>query len=374
MGISGLGTSNLVIASRFARRVYQQQTSKEHCTVMGCYSTTGACIPPVFLFTGKRVRQGLLDGAPPGSGVQVNESGWMTEELFYQWLGFFSASIPPTRPVLLIVDNHESRFSLRIIERCMEQQIILLLLPPNATHLMQVGDVAVHAPFKKAIRNQVGIFLHQHSRTTISKYHYAQIIAPAYTAAFSPSNIQSGYAATGIYPFSPDKVKIHLPSLPPSSSTVVMPLSEILSIPGQIQHKPSTTCKKRAGMPSTRILTSNQMLQYFQVQEQAEKQQAMQRLEKRRKHEQKKQELSSKPKRRYVRKQKAPIEKKVEEVLDKENHFMTDEEVVNDENESDEDYRLPAATASSSPLCCLRPSRNASQWARARICATSGLY
>jgi hypothetical protein len=387
---------------------------------MGCYCATGACIPPLFLFQGKRLYQSLLEGAPPGSGLQVNESGWMTEELFYQWLEFFSTSIPPARPALLIVDNHESRFSLRIIERCIEQQIILLLLPPNATHIMQVGDVAVHAPFKRAIRNQVGVFLHQHPRISISKYHYAQIIAPAYAAAFSPSNIQSGYAATGIYPFSPDKVKNHLPSsLSPSPSSSMMPLSEILSIPGQIQEKPSTPRKKRAGMPATRILTSTQMQTFFQEQKQAEEEKETQKLEKKRVREEKKatEAASSKrqyirkqgplsdeqkqeeeekqkqkaeqkrmreekkaaeaarPKRKYVRKQKPaaaaePVRAEQGEESGKENvppQGESDEE-MNDAEEEDVSYYPPPSIPPSIPSSS-RPSRDAAQLARAQICA-----
>jgi len=125
-------------------------------------------------------------------------------------LQFFADSIPPARHALLIVDNHESRFSLRIIERCMAQQITLLL-PPNATRLMQVGDVAAHSPFKRALRQQVGEFLHEHPRTTVSKYHCTQIIAPVYTLSFSAANIQAGYKATGIHPIDVSRVQRHLP-------------------------------------------------------------------------------------------------------------------------------------------------------------------
>jgi hypothetical protein len=364
VGISGLGTSDVVVASRYARRVYQQQTTKDHCTLMACYCTTGACIPPLFLFKGKRVGQGILEGAPPGSGVQVNESAWMTEELFYQWLQFFADSIPPARPALLIVDNHESRFSLRIIERCVAQQITLLLLPPNATHLLQVGDVAVHAPFKKALRNQVGVFLHEHPRTTITKYHYTQIIAPAYTLSFSAANIQAGYKATGIYPFAPSKVQNRLPSFVPSTSTPIIPLAEILSIPGQIQQKPSTPRKKRAGMPATRILTSVVMQDYFEQQQRVEKEKMQQKEERKRKRASKKEEKAAQPKRKYRRKQPSQVEEP-----DKENESLADDDVV--EGEADSDYCMTSALAASASSSSARPSRNAAEWARTQMCIAS---
>jgi hypothetical protein len=197
VGISGVGTSDYVVASRAARPVYQIQSNKDHCSLMGCYSSTGQAIPPFFIFQGKRVGKDILDRAPTGSTVGVTESGWMTEETFYKWLEVFDASIPASRPSLLILDNHESRFSLRIIEFCMEHQILILLLPSNATHLMQVGDVAVHAPFKKYIREEAGVFMHNYPRTQITKYHYARIVGDAYVKSFSPKNIIAGYKATG---------------------------------------------------------------------------------------------------------------------------------------------------------------------------------
>jgi hypothetical protein len=37
----------------------------------------------------------------------------------------------------------------------MELKIILLFLPPNATHLVQPLDICVFAPFKRAIRDGI---------------------------------------------------------------------------------------------------------------------------------------------------------------------------------------------------------------------------
>jgi hypothetical protein len=178
---------------------------------MACYSAAGVYIPPMFIFIGqKQVGQNILEGAPADSVVGVSESGWMVEELFYKWLIFFSQSIPRKRPAVLIVDNHESRFSLRIIKLAQSEDIRLVLLPPNATHLMQVGDVAVHAPFKKFVRTEAHSFMIKSRADSVTKYNYCQVIGPAFRQAFTPNNIAAGYQATGIYPFCPAKVIIHL--------------------------------------------------------------------------------------------------------------------------------------------------------------------
>jgi hypothetical protein len=240
-------------------------------------SGSGVVIPPMFIYAGKRLMEGLMDGAPDGSVVGVNESGWMTEELFYQWLIFFDRSVPPARPVLLILDNHASRFSVRIIEFTLEHQIVILLLPSNATHLMQVGDVAIHAPFKKELRKQAGEYTYQHPRTPITRYHYARIIKPAFIHAFTPANILAGYKATGIHPYLPSAVK--LPSSPPSSPLPsallpTIPLSEVLPIPGQAHKQPNTKRKRPSSLPFTHLLTSLEMKEHLTQREQEQKKQA----------------------------------------------------------------------------------------------------
>jgi hypothetical protein len=226
--------------------------------------------------------EGMIEGAPAGSGVAVSESGWMTEDLFYKWLEFFNNNIPPSRPAILIVDNHESRLSLRVIQYAREHRIIILLLPPNATHLMQVGDVAIHAPFKKRLGTETGMYQAAHPFQPISRYEYARIIAPAYIQSFTPANILSGYTATGINPINPDKVLVQIgnkshrrtvsaPAVLQSISQSGITLNDILAVPGK---DPAATKPKRRrkGMPFTRVLTSDEMLAYFTQQEQRKKQ------------------------------------------------------------------------------------------------------
>lgn len=353
--------------------------TKEHCTLMGCYSTTGTFIPPFFIYQGKRIPQGIIDEAPEGSVVGVSESGWMNEDLFYKWLGHFNDSIPPARPALLIVDNHESRFSLRIIQYCIEHQLSLLLLCPNATHLMQVGDVSIHAPFKRELREQAGIFLHEHPHTSITKYHYAEIIKPAYMKAFSPINIQSGYKATGIHPFNPDIIKCQLPSAPPPSPSPTIPLSEILSVPGRIDNKPSSPRKKkRSSLPATRILTSNEMREAFVLLDQATQEKDEQKQQKaEQKQERKRKAAVNKPsKRPYKKRKKEPTLEESKDitpiVIVKEEtksnasiHVETEEECDEEDQEYKQLTSTTASTPSSSPST--RPSRKAAKWSRYKM-------
>ena len=72
--------------------------------------------------------------------------------LYWEWLDksreeWFLENIPPTRPVLIIEDGHSSHISMEVIKLAQED-MHLLFLPSNTTHLLQPLDVAVFNPFK----------------------------------------------------------------------------------------------------------------------------------------------------------------------------------------------------------------------------------
>ncbi|XP_072395093.1 uncharacterized protein [Diabrotica undecimpunctata] len=93
----------------------------------------------------------MVKNAPPDSQRYAAPSGWMTAELFEQWMIHFVKHTNPTKesPILLIMDNHESHVSLASIKFAKENNRILLTLPPHTSHRLQPLDKAVLGPLKK---------------------------------------------------------------------------------------------------------------------------------------------------------------------------------------------------------------------------------
>jgi hypothetical protein len=50
---------------------------------------------------------------------------------------------------MLLLDGHESHCTLEFIEFCVTKKIILLILPPYTTHLLQPLNVAIFQPLAK---------------------------------------------------------------------------------------------------------------------------------------------------------------------------------------------------------------------------------
>ncbi|DBA01056.1 TPA: hypothetical protein N0F65_002666 [Lagenidium giganteum] len=72
-------------------------------------------------------------------------SGFVSEEVFIQWLNVFACNVPDTvkRPLFLVCDGCSSPVGNPVAAAATRLEIRLLFLPPNAMHLLQPLDVAV---------------------------------------------------------------------------------------------------------------------------------------------------------------------------------------------------------------------------------------
>jgi hypothetical protein len=66
--------------------------------------------------------------------------GWQNGRSLLFWLKYFASVVKPTAedPVMLLVDQHSSRFNVPVMEYCRDHHIRLFVLPPNLTHLLSV--------------------------------------------------------------------------------------------------------------------------------------------------------------------------------------------------------------------------------------------
>ena len=68
----------------------------------------------------------------------------------------------PDEKRLLIVDGHNSHFSIDFLHFCETNQIELFCLPPHTTHILQPLDVGLFAP----LQSYYGRRVEQHLRLT----------------------------------------------------------------------------------------------------------------------------------------------------------------------------------------------------------------
>jgi len=111
----------------------------------------------------------------------------------------------------LICDGFGTHETLEILEFCFENNILLYRLPSHISHKLQPYNIATFAPLKAAYRDQVDR-LEQGGINTIGKEHFTSLYSPARERAFTLKNIKAGFAASGLFPFNPDRVLRSMPA------------------------------------------------------------------------------------------------------------------------------------------------------------------
>lgn len=120
--------------------------------------------------------------------------------------------LTPTGPVILYFDGHHSHISMELIRRARDNNIILLCLPPNTTHLLQPLDVGVFAPVKTCWRKILKQYKLETQGQHVSKEVFPSLIARLWESSFKPEHFIGSFRSTGLAPYSRDHVLQKLPS------------------------------------------------------------------------------------------------------------------------------------------------------------------
>lgn len=205
MGITTVQRPDRIIAKKGIKQVGYVTSGERGTLVTFCFavSASGNSIPPMFLFPRASYRDWFVNNGPPGSIGSANPTGWMKENDFLKFLKHFvkHARSSQEKPVLLLLDNHESHLALQGITFCKENGVVVLSLPPHCSHKLQPLDRSVYGPLKKYINGTCDSWMRNHPGKTMSIYDIPPIARDALPLAATPKNIQAGFAATGIFPF-----------------------------------------------------------------------------------------------------------------------------------------------------------------------------
>ena len=145
----------------------------------------------------------MLYGAPPGADGDAYKSGWMTTLSFFKYMQHFVKTTKSSkeRPVLLILDNHETHLSLNTIDFAKENGVVMLTLLPHCSHKLQPLDESVFGSFKTYYTETSNDFLLNHPGQTISIHDVCGLVCKAYPLAFTHKNIVSGFQKSWDLPF-----------------------------------------------------------------------------------------------------------------------------------------------------------------------------
>lgn len=201
-------TFGKVIAERGSRKV-GQITSQERGTLISMALTVnaaGGSIPPFFLFPLKNMQTKFMKHASPGAVGFANGSGYMKQTEFVSFMQHFIkySNTSKERQHLLLLDNHTSHLSIEALDIAAENGVTLLSFPPHCTHKLQPLDVSVFGPVKSYYETEVLAWHRNHTNQRLEIADIPELACKAIDLALTPTNIKSGFRASGISPYNPN--------------------------------------------------------------------------------------------------------------------------------------------------------------------------
>jgi hypothetical protein len=204
--------------------------NRKSITAIECISADGRVLPPMIIWPATTLRDNWHTFETPGWHYTCSETGYTNSKISLEWLK--RVFDPQTKerakgkPRVLISDGFGSHETLDIQEFCFDNNILLCRLPSHSSHKLQPCDLTVFPSLKEAYREEADQ-LYQGGERTINNEHFVYMYAPAREKAFTKRNITSGWAASGLVPFNPDRVLRVTPKPPPLSQVTDSRINEI---------------------------------------------------------------------------------------------------------------------------------------------------
>lgn len=204
-GLSTVQRPQKIIAMKGRRQVGAITSGERgvNTTCICCMSAAGRYIPPMLIFKRVRFRDELKTGAPPGTKFSCSESGWITKELFVEWLQHFIENVHPSldSPVLLILDGHTTHTcNLEAIKLAREKGIVMLSLPSHCTHRLQPLDVSFFKPLSTYFNEAADKWMRTNPGQLITQFQISHLLGDAYSRAATVGNAIHGFQKCGIWP------------------------------------------------------------------------------------------------------------------------------------------------------------------------------
>jgi hypothetical protein len=207
MGV--ISTSKVITTSdRKGRLRTRQPGNRKWVTAIEAVNAKGWAIPPFIIFDGKLHQMTWYQtGVPATWRIAVSDNGWTNDKLGLEWIQHFHENTKHCKGKwrLLIFDGHGSHQTAEFRDFCLQNYILTLCMPAHTSHILQPLDVSCFGPLKKVygsqIENKMRLGINH-----ITKEEFLPAFFTAHQQTMTVENITSGFRATGLAPFDPERV------------------------------------------------------------------------------------------------------------------------------------------------------------------------
>lgn len=227
--------------------ILAERANQYHVSVLHIADNLGRTLPPVTIFEGKRLREGMLSGAPENSVYQYQSNGYfcadhllsvfrhivahheagpnVTEFTNVEDAEFWKAAdgdktfaharktVTKTFPRLLVLDNALCHVEPAAREFAERHQLHLIFLPPNLTQVMCVCDVGPFALLKKEFYRVELDYRNAHFGQTIPPKEFWYHLGPVWRSTVTRESVLMGFRRAGQWPIDAQPILNSIPSI-----------------------------------------------------------------------------------------------------------------------------------------------------------------
>lgn len=174
-------------------------------TAVCAMNAAGEFIPPMLIFKRSRMNDALKKEAPPNTAFGCSKNGWITSELFVQWLQHFikctKLEKSDQKQILLLLDGHSTHTkNLEAIQMARDYGIIMLSFPAHTTHRLQPLDRSFFKSLKNSYNEAASSWLRSNPGSVIKQANISELLGNAYPRSVRMDIALNGYRATGLWP------------------------------------------------------------------------------------------------------------------------------------------------------------------------------
>lgn len=203
-----------VLGTKGTKAVYNSN-DEDNITTLFMVNAAGDMVPPMIIYPYQHIPYNISEDNPKSWFISGSQKGWMTAINFYEYVvNCFYPWLLEKKiefPVILYVDSHSSHLTLQLVNFCQTNNIELVALYPNATHILQPLNVAVFHPVKTAWKRTVDGYTIENDGKSLKKENFAPLLNKALQSMKSLKDmITYGFKASGLYPFNADAVNFNI--------------------------------------------------------------------------------------------------------------------------------------------------------------------
>ena len=194
------------------RNAYAREpnSTRQGFSVLFCGNAAGQMMPPFVVYKAKHLRLSWCTEGLDDATYSVSDSGWMMDTNFESWIEHtfipYVKEVCPGNTHVLIFDGHNSHLTYRTIKLAIDNDIIIICLPPNTSHALQPLDVGVFKALKALFSKIINDWnFRTGGNKNIDKEVFPILLKQLYDG-IDPSWIISGFRKTGLYKFNKNAV------------------------------------------------------------------------------------------------------------------------------------------------------------------------